>query len=459
MGGGRTGQRRKASWWVVAFAVAAACGGDDEEVHLDGSVDAGAVEPVTLTSYCERRAASYYEFLARCFGDDLYTEARRESFTAEIAARCQAASGAVEAGRLRYDGFAAARCLDAVRAPDCVTSVDPRSCREVFEGLVEPGGACWPEESIVFLVGVSACREGYCADTASCPGTCARLPGTGEPCPDGACPRDHLCSMARGCLPLPGPGEPCLEGNCRDDAACAGDTCRRLATSPDDACGDEVVCRPPISICVRGTCRARVEAGEACRLAVHCPDGTICRDGTCLARALEGEPCAADVECAPGLFCPFEGRTCARVPSIGEPCPDLRCTSDASCWRFEDDDELRCRARVGLGGDCADGFDLCAEGTYCSAARICEGEGALGESCWAVRPCAEGLGCRCTAREVEACATSQQDDGDTCQPLVADGGPCFNYIECASRDCDLEVSTGPAVPGQCRAGTPPVCLP
>jgi hypothetical protein len=118
----------------------------------------------------------------------------------------------------------------------------------------------------------------------------------------------------------------------------------------------------------------------------------------------------------------------------------------------------RCRARVGIDESCADGFDLCAEELYCTDTYVCRPPGARGESCWSIRPCQEGLGCHCTAERVDECETSQQDDGDTCEPLVADGGPCFTFTECESLNCDLSGSTSPMEPGIC-APSDFSCLP
>ena len=417
-----------------------------------GTGDGGAspIEPIDLSTFCARLAAQGHDYLLECFG----FSGERMAYIERAVSRCEAAASGVAAGRLAYDGAAAARCVAESRAEGCFTRVST-ACDDALVGLVEPGGECYSGESSF------TCRDGACVTTDNvCPGTCVALPEIGAPCLDGAgCGPGAVCLQNGRCGLLPAPGEACASGMCAPGATCVVDTCRRLATHGEEPCDDETVCPFPVTICVRDRCRTRVDFGEPCQLPLHCPAGSICRDRTCRAAAVEGEACVADRECVSGLHCAFtEPRTCVPFAEIGAPCQPIPCTPGASCVFDEATGANRCRARVGLDESCADSFDLCAEGLYCTDARVCRPPGARGESCWAVRPCEEGLGCHCAAQRVDACETSQQDDGDTCQPLVSDGGPCFTFTECASLYCDLGGSESPTEAGRC-APFSPACLP
>lgn len=416
-------------------------------------------EGLALADFCDERSSVYFDYLQKCWGDDYYSEERRPEYVGNMVRRCSNTREAVETGRLEYDGERAEGCLASLEELDCAAGPDPAICQGIFAGLSEPGEDCFREETQLFFVGASTCKNGYCAGD-SCPGTCEPLPATGEPC-EGSCAAEYYCDSKQRCAPIPALGEDC-EGICEEGLICISGACALLATNSEDECSEDVHCLTP-TVCAHGACRERVELGDPCYFDSHCPSGTVCLNQICATPAEAGEACAVDRNCAPGLFCSTyaEPPVCVPYAPLGEPCGGAsggRCALEHACVIEGDDDEGTCWERVPEGESCAASAQLCDSDLYCSAERICLPPGGEGDTCWDMHPCAAGLSCRCSEDNVEDCQFSDQDDGDTCQPPLDDGEPCFRWGECASGECDLSGSDAPDEPGEC-VDTVVECLP
>lgn len=112
------------------------------------------------------------------------------------------------------------------------------------------------------------CDEGlYCTRD----GTCERLPGHGEPCPDWRCRESLLCDEV--CLPLPPAGQPCLQGECAEGSSCVNDQCERLLAVGQPCTGHRQ--------CVSGNCPA----------------------GFCAPVPVPGDPCSSRLPCGPDQLC------------------------------------------------------------------------------------------------------------------------------------------------------------
>lgn len=421
----------------------------------------GSEVSIDLAEYCELRSERYFDYLSTCYGNEDFPESYREEYVAQNEARCMNAERAIEEGRLTYDGVLGAACVAALEEVDCVTYANDAICGDVFEGQSEPGDDCYVEETLIFFVGVSTCQDGYCAGE-ECPGTCTTLPGPGEDC-EGPCQEGYYCDQELQCQPLPMIGDPCPDSTCAPGAGCSEGTCVEVTTSSAEACGEEVLCGGP-TVCDEGTCRWRVEVGDPCTRPFHCPSPATCREQTCQLPGDEGSDCGADADCTEGLYCPplDEAAVCTPFAGLGGLCAGeaaVKCAPEHACVQAPEELEARCRERVPEGESCADGYQLCKDGVYCNAEAICAPPGSEGDGCWAVHPCEEGLGCHCAAENTDDCATSQQDDGDTCQPLLGNGEPCFNHQECDSGECDFSVSGAPAEPGVCFTSSSMLCLP
>jgi hypothetical protein len=467
----------------------------------DGRVDAG--DGPAIASYCAERARRYFDYLQRCYGEQAYPESQRAELVGRVEGRCRFAERAVREGRLAYDPAAAQRCLARIATESCVLEATPPACEGIFTGLVRGGGACYPEESRVFAVGVSACAAGRCevADDR-CPGTCVAAPAVGESCANVDCGRDGFCDGEAICQPRRGQLEPCRGRNqCSPGLVCGpGARCVPLVEREDEACGPERAC-PGVTICVDARCVARVAVGEPCVLNLHCPDDALCVTApesgqrVCVERPVEGEACDDDLRCASGLTC--QGGTCAELPVEGEACVSGRCASGLFCERQEGGD-ARCRALRTRGESCASGggqsSEACAEGLFCTRALTCQPPGGPGEACnvfqvgscedglWCERAtgtcrapaaegapcnpawetaCADGLGCACGQANRDDCRHPVREPvaTDTCAPLAPVGDACFRSAECATGFCSFDPGAPASTPGVCVDPDGRACLP
>ncbi len=474
-----------------------------------------APEPLSLAAYCANRAARGYDFLQTCFGRENYPETRRADYVSGLEARCMQVATALSAGRLAYDGVQAARCVSALDPSDCVQANQDEACLSVFEGRVEAGGDCYPEESLVYLVGVAACRGGFCQEQQACPGTCVAFPARGSACPDQVCGPDDYCDDTEmRCKARLGAGEacegqPCVEGAvCGDPDGSGSSRCVARVRSASEPCDANHQCPPPVQ-CIEGRCTQEVGLGDPCVGNFNCPEGAFCMSGEadaserrCRMPSAADGPCDRDEHCQAGLGCLVSAGSagrCAVLPGAGETCLMGRCRAGASCRRADGDDptEGTCRLRVGEGEACpgvAPDSTLCSDGLFCTEQRTCELPGALGEPCnvfelesceaglWCSREtgtclapaaqgaacnpvlapsCAAGLGCACGLEDTGLCNSHAREPSatDTCQPLRGTDAECYRYNECASADCILDFDAETA--GRC-APPPidePLCLP
>ncbi len=199
---------------------------------------------------------------------------------------------------LTYSDGAAARCLLEVEAlmAGCVMWQDyrPLSCRAVYSGAVEPGGACSQEDD---------CRDpaggaGACLTSAGQPGHCTALRPSSE---GGLC--QTTCALAGGvllCDPEVDPGAPetsfCLQ---EDNLFCgAAGTCAKLG-GRGAPCRTSVECQGGLWCNTeKQLCAPRILVGNGCSSLDACVHGARCRDGLCQATSADGAHCTTNQSCA-----------------------------------------------------------------------------------------------------------------------------------------------------------------
>ncbi|MFT3925377.1 MAG: hypothetical protein QM778_22755 [Myxococcales bacterium] len=284
------------------------------------------------------------------------------------------------------------------------------------------------------------------------------------------CPRD--LQQAESCTALPQPADPCslsklLKGQERD-----GDTCEPNLYF--DECGDGLICRgdPYDQNGQSGTCGAKAAVGDRCTQQSDC-DELYCdfTAGTCKTRAKEGEPCAlldptfkniappidrstylrdwgssTSIDCEVGFTCNAVSKTCTKSDCAqgaycysNSMCPAGEVCSNKASPELQDFSESN-DTFVGLcvpgdlGAACDDSSDCssghCATDKKCSA--YCE-YGCVGPDC---DKCPQGSFCEVT------------DDGYYCEPLIASGNDCSDYVRdnsCQSGFCDGNSKCAPKV--------------
>jgi hypothetical protein len=198
--------------------------------------------------------------------------------------------------------------------------------------------------------------------------------------------------------------------------------------APGGACTDDLHCAGG-GFCdqraagCEGTCRAGLPAGAFCGVAL-CAPGLVCAT-VCTAPGGDGAPCRPagnDELCQPGLFC--QGSACAPALPVGAPCV--------------------------LGQTCSDG-------AYCEGIECSTGQGqcaGLTGACTAIEP--DGTACiddlQCASGHCIGQFKDQQQGG-TCGPPSAIGGPCTPqrvdcqltlYCDATSRTCAPWIDPGAA---------------
>jgi hypothetical protein len=147
-------------------------------------------------------------------------------------------------GRARIDGDEAQRCLDQLRAArdSCdINALDDADCDVSLIGTVETGDTC---------ISDSECSDGYCrieynsdgepedvdAELGIGEGKCVARAGNGDECSgDSECEEDLYCTDDGTCARLPGEGEPC-ESECQEGLSCEFD--------PNDPNAENDICVP-----------------------------------------------------------------------------------------------------------------------------------------------------------------------------------------------------------------------
>ncbi len=374
-----------------------ACGGPDPfpvtgGFNSGGSVQAGngpvesTAPPISSEDFFAQEAHALCSRLFRCLSprdDDMslrFLFGTTAVCEAEVARYNERSPNVADlrqkfaAGDLVVTADAAQSCLEELAACGEADSLGEGSCREVFEGNVEQGGACQRDEDCA--------GNSYCAGDG-CPGQCQprRLPGAACTSPTQCaywgspvfC--DTASSTGQGtCRELDrsakaGPGEKCTRSfktaqqaffQCRDDLWCA-------PPASDDGTGFGH-CEPPIEgegacsdqndVCLIGLCNVQVghcqaydlvrEAGGACSDAalVYCDplQGLRCSDdeagGICEKQGsgTEGSVCfTGDFQrgCAMGFYCQRDDTTgsgsCVKTLARGEPCESSGQCQSGSC--------------------------------------------------------------------------------------------------------------------------------
>jgi hypothetical protein len=154
-----------------------------------------------------------------------------------------------------------------------------------------------------------------------------------------------------------------------------------------------------------------------------------------------GDPCVADAECASPAFCDFSA-----------------CSAGATCCAG------KCRATVGMMGDCADPSAVCDAGLACikdpSLGMVCQSQVGSGQSCAGSAECTSGYVCIFNASTKQGTCGKLPGHGQDCAPpgnprcdlfsdycdpdtnkctsRVAKGAACPKHVECAWFEwCDL----------------------
>jgi hypothetical protein len=116
-------------------------------------------------------------------------------------------------GKVSLDGAALAGCIDQFEALTCEDYAKDKNtgCLGGIEGLVADGQAC---------VSDSECISKYCSsDPMTGEGSCAQLPGAGEPCTDD-CAEGYYCSQT--CTAQKPVGEACAQTKECAEGRCFG---------------------------------------------------------------------------------------------------------------------------------------------------------------------------------------------------------------------------------------------
>lgn len=343
---------------------------------------AGCTSSVAIEDVPEQQSDTLCALVGDCVPEDLASvfglgRVNCETYvTGQYEAGLDSVQVLIDRGTILYDGAAAARCFSDMRALGCelTISAEPESCRDIFVGTVEIGGACSIDDECA--------GEAYCL-SALCPaeaGTCTARQASGT-----ACTGDEQCESGLVCeddvcrVPTNTSGGPCggdSDLDCPLDQYCLGEdattrgTCTPWASVLTIAAGQpcdptmEDFCQEGLSCVVTAVdpttfmptweCRARVGAGAACGdgFPGQCPDTHFCTanplagtfEGTCDALPVAGEGCHQDENepaCAPGLTCNVS---------------------------------LNCVVPVDNGGTCSDNSDCfsrrCVSGT-CEPAEVC----------------------------------------------------------------------------------------
>ncbi len=408
-----TGWRLTVTGFAAVAALLSACddesndttgSGGDTSTAGDGSSDAGQPSasggstskagsgsggssmpgnPTEVDSFWDAMAKGYCARLYRCLepNDDFMStrwlletpegcEAQLALVSSQLASRLDTRAQ-VEAGNLHYVPSMGEKCVEELSACNGPSSFDQGSCREVFEGDVETGGACQRDEDCA--------GDAYCEVAMACPGQCQPRKASGEPCVlakecaysagvvfcDTDAMPESVCRTLEPAASKSTEGEPCTRERtgseslilCEDELWCAADpaapstaTGKCMAPIPlEGACtdGDDVcaegLCDSDNGVCVVYTLLKQV--GDSCaqaqllicdpRLGLRCSDQGMCEgsgDGS------EGSVCFSgdfQRECDAGLYCLTDDTlghgTCQPRLPAGSPCELGRACESGSC--------------------------------------------------------------------------------------------------------------------------------
>jgi hypothetical protein len=181
-----------------------------------------------------------------------------------------------------------------------------------FKGTQTTGGACstgiqCATGSCLFASQQDQC--GKCAVRAKLGETCAAAGAVTAECE----PPNECDSSTNKCAALAAVGASCVTLDCAPGGVCIGGTCKAtiaagqpctksISGSDQDPCDST-------SLCSNGTCTKitfTAKAGETCTETTGCIDG-VCAGGKCVANAKENQPCSNNAEtppfCEPPMAC------------------------------------------------------------------------------------------------------------------------------------------------------------
>lgn len=308
---------------------------------------------------------AYCAYLARCglFPDQATCVGASLAVVPTIDANLVAA---VNAGRVRYHGSKVKECFDAVANDSCDTTDENGraripACGAYFTGTVAAGGECFVDQE---------CVSQQCAGS-----------DTGVSCTLGTCIGDAPPSMAPIAL-----GMPCSSNlSCVDGAYCPTDTnvCTPLLASGSpctggDECGYGLGCAGPSGMRM---CQPLPGVGEQCRFDLPCRDeglncDTSATTPTCVQVGVVGGACTSSLQCSPYYRCDITAGTCAKGPSLGDPCASGSRCFDAGTYC--DSATLTCAAVKADGMPCQSDLeceselcDFAATTPVCASPQVC----------------------------------------------------------------------------------------
>ena len=179
--------------WTVAILLAATLGGA-------ASCDEGSGGPLTLDGFTDAMIVGYCGFFTRCggMGADVLAitggggaaecqRRLREAMTAGGAVEPPTAQreAAVARGTASWNGQRAADCMGWIGSASCddmdsgAFELAHPECQTILEGSVAAGAGCHIDDE---------CSNGWCDDSAACPGVCVAFVAAGGAC-DGSSAR------------------------------------------------------------------------------------------------------------------------------------------------------------------------------------------------------------------------------------------------------------------------------
>jgi hypothetical protein len=355
--------------WAVAILLAATVGGA-------ASCDEGTGGPLTLDGFTDALIVGYCDFFTRCGGggDIVFLTGGGSSADCQRRMREAMAAGgdvepptaqweaAVARGTASWDGQLAADCLGWMGSLSCddmdsgAFELAHPECLSILEGTVAAGAACYIDDE---------CGNGWCDDSAACPGVCVAFVAAGGACDD-------------------------MTAHCAPGYECSAETSRCTAIVPETVaqngqpCDVEMgpFCGYGLYCGSAGTCQQTVAAGGSCATAPgSCAPGTYClpSDRVChqpvLATAA-GAECGEEILtfCDPlaDLACDSMTGRCVALPGAGQPCVGYQCAIGNYCTSYMDG---VCQARLPIGAACE--MDRTCQTNHCEGGRCVS----AGEAC------------------------------------------------------------------------------
>lgn len=359
----------------------------DAEPAEAGEPDAGLV----VDPDCDRWLEATCAYLSKCesWAPNLAERSRDLCHPLDRARRCALLAGAAAKDRINFARDRVAACVAALESTTCEVNdgkVGPSACARVFEPRAGTGDVCAEHEE---------CVDGYCDQSASCPGHCVAKKDVNVDCASTLeCGSGLFCNGT--CTEKAGAGTRCIAGN-GEDSCVEGYYCEGSIVQPGlERC-------EPIGQ-VEGDRCAQPWFGPP-----HCASGLICQDGICVRGGQDGALCNSSMRCGVALRCTDEsGGNCA--PAAG---PDQACTGTDQC-----PPRFAC-----VSGRCA---PLPVEAESCSNKVPCRRGSCVSGVCKISNASAA-----CEANDIEPCDQSWcSGSSGMCVAVKADGTNCIADFEC-----------------------------